>query len=213
MKKRGPQLFIAASLLFLIVAGCGGQSPESQKSASIENQKSCEGFAANTLGQSLSWSAKFPIVLYPDANVPEQFIESIKNAAKTWNKAVGFSAFQIGDVSTQTNPPAQDGKNIIYWLNSWGDKSPDLQATTLLYWNDAGTDEADMLINAQNFKHSTNPNDDELDTESLVLHELGHILGLGHISLPSSVMAERLPFGTTRRSLSVDDINHIKCEY
>jgi hypothetical protein len=52
-----------------------------------------------------------------------------------------------------------------------------------------------------------------VDFESLVLHELGHVLGLAHTATIGSVMVPSLASGYVRRMPSVTDIQALKCEY
>ncbi len=204
---------IAIFLFFITGIGCS-QSANSHNSASAGNKKECEGFATNSLGQQLSWAEEFPIKIYVDQNVPDQYIESIKNAMHTWNAELGFAAFQFKDVLPASDQPLANGKSVIHWLVlSSADRSEGRQAVTLVAWNGAGIDKADMLINARDFKYSTDPKEGEIDIESLVLHELGHILGLAHSSASGSAMNEHLPYGILRRSLAPEDIARIRCKY
>lgn len=48
---------------------------------------------------------------------------------------------------------------------------------------------------------------DQFDFETIVMHELGHSLGLGHSSDAVSVMYATLGTGTARRELSIADLN------
>jgi hypothetical protein len=47
----------------------------------------------------------------------------------------------------------------------------------------------------------------QYDFETIVMHELGHALGLGHSADSASVMFASLAAGTARRTLSVADLN------
>jgi hypothetical protein len=47
----------------------------------------------------------------------------------------------------------------------------------------------------------------QYDFETIVMHELGHSLGLGHSADPDSVMYATLGTGTARRALSVADLD------
>ncbi|XP_026442930.1 metalloendoproteinase 1-like [Papaver somniferum] len=64
----------------------------------------------------------------------------------------------------------------------------------------------------------TDPASDEIDLELVTLHEIGHILGLGHTSdeeaLPlEAVMFPTIGHGVTKRQLGSDDINGVQTLY
>jgi peptidoglycan hydrolase-like protein with peptidoglycan-binding domain len=54
---------------------------------------------------------------------------------------------------------------------------------------------------------------DAFDVETVALHELGHILGLAHSSIPGAVMAPRVAANFTLRTLTADDIAAIQSLY
>jgi hypothetical protein len=51
----------------------------------------------------------------------------------------------------------------------------------------------------------------QFDTETVALHEIGHLLGLDHSTVPRSVMFPT--YGGARRALSQDDIAGIRSLY
>ncbi|KAI3851147.1 hypothetical protein MKX03_021505 [Papaver bracteatum] len=59
----------------------------------------------------------------------------------------------------------------------------------------------------------TDPASDEMDLESVTLHEIGHILGLGHTSDGEAVMFPSIGHGKTKRQLASDDINGVQTLY
>ncbi|KAL4643668.1 hypothetical protein ACB092_02G108700 [Castanea dentata] len=52
-----------------------------------------------------------------------------------------------------------------------------------------------------------------MDYETVALHEIGHLLGLGHSSVQGSVMWPAIDTGATAHSLQKDDIDRIKALY
>jgi predicted Zn-dependent protease len=62
-------------------------------------------------------------------------------------------------------------------------------------------------------KWSTNPSTDEVDLESVAVHEIGHLLGLDHSMDQNSIMFAEIPPGTIKRELGQDDIAGIRALY
>lgn len=198
-------LGISLAVLLLALINCGRPDPE----------ESC-GFVQNSDGQRVSWAGRTPVPLYADATVPDQFIGALKAAITTWEDgALGKDLFDYKGFVATDETPQQDHKNIVYWQPEWLGSSSRQQATTLIFWSGAVITEGDISINAQNFTYGFGTDIDfhELDFESLVLHELGHLLGLKHHDGEGSVMNESLHNGTKRRKLSGDDVAHLRCEY
>lgn len=52
-----------------------------------------------------------------------------------------------------------------------------------------------------------------VDFESLVAHELGHVLGLGHVETEGSIMRTKLGSGVMRRGLRRVELNSLLCGY
>ncbi|KAH8490071.1 hypothetical protein H0E87_022552, partial [Populus deltoides] len=62
-------------------------------------------------------------------------------------------------------------------------------------------------------KWSANPAMDQIDLESVAVHEIGHLLGLDHSSDSNAVMYSKIPPGTVKRDLAQDDIDGIHALY
>ena len=52
-----------------------------------------------------------------------------------------------------------------------------------------------------------------IDFESLMAHEMGHVLGLGHNNIPGSIMGKYLAHGTVRRGLRPVEMESLRCGY
>lgn len=200
----------SALIIGLLLVGCG--KPRKSNSSTLA-QAECVGFATNSKGQPLSWGLQFPVVMQAHQSVPKKFIPAIQKAMTTWNEALGFTAFELSQEISLEKKKFMNSISEIYWQTNWSKKNPSLQGQTALSWLKSSIVEADILINAVHFPLSLNPNDNEVDAESLILHELGHVLGLAHHSESESVMAEGLTLGEIRRSLTLDDQAAIQCRY
>ncbi|KAM7278461.1 hypothetical protein ACFE04_005595 [Oxalis oulophora] len=60
---------------------------------------------------------------------------------------------------------------------------------------------------------STEPSSDEMDLESVAVHEIGHLLGLAHTTDPNAIMYPTIEEGAIKRDLSQDDIDGIHTLY
>lgn len=178
-------------------------------------ESSCN-FVQNSEQQRVSWGSQVPVVLFVDSSVPNEYMQDIKSAVEIWNLKVGREVLKLGGyVDSKGANPAQDGSNIIYYRQTWEADRPFEQARTTVYWAGDRIYEADVRLNAHDFRFSSGLNvaGGQVDMESLLVHEFGHVLGLAHSTTPQSVMARTLPDATIRRALSTSDEESIRCEY
>lgn len=179
-----------------------------------KSQEDC-GFVQNVYGERVSWKGSIPITLYVHASVPTEYIPAIQAAAKVWEQKAGKQLFNI--VTTPISgviDPHRDGTNIIYMMDTWEADRGAEQARTSVYWVGDQIKEADMRINGKYkfyWKDLTSAN--SVNIEALVLHEMGHILGLKHKDSGGSVMATYLPSATDRTTLAETDSSSLQCEY
>lgn len=179
-----------------------------------KSQDDC-GFLQNAYGERISWKGNIPITMHVHASVPPQYHAAIQAAADMWEKNAGRKLF---DIVTQprTGPinPIKDGSNVIYMMNTWeGDRSSE-QGRTSVYWVGDQLKEADIRINSQfNFYWNQAPTGNAVNMEALVLHEMGHVLGLKHKDQGGSVMATYLASGSDRVNLAETDSSSLQCEY
>lgn len=174
------------------------------------------GFVQNSFGERVSWKEEGVIKLYVHDSVPSAFFPAIQSAALTWEKSLGRRLFQIETVKI-SGPiaPHEDGKNIIYFMNTWEERRTTEQGRTSIYWNGDQIIEADVRINAKDFQfywHEVGGMG-SVNFEALILHEMGHVLGLKHKDKEGSVMATFLPSGVNRTHLAGVDKANLQCEY
>lgn len=208
-------LLISASLLGLF-------------SCQPKAQESC-GYVQNIYGERITWKTKEKIPLVIAQNVPVELRPAIYRAAQTWENRIGRSVFAITEDATQaSNLPSKDGKNAIYYLTSWESNKHSEQGRTSVYWGGDQIAEADIRINGYDFSYydqdkdqvvkgygvvSTYSTTTAFSFEALVLHEMGHFLGLKHTDRHDSVMVTHLAAFTDRTEPSHEDIQDVKCMY
>jgi hypothetical protein len=137
--------------------------------------------------------------------------QALTSSQSTWS-GVWTSKFAL-DFAGTTNrcpslvreckgPQSFDSNNDVAWLSIGG------CCTLAVTWFSTDTDEADMAVNRK-FSWSTDGSD--YDLETVLLHENGHVAGLGHSEVGEAVM-----FATYHgldRQLDQDDIDGITFLY
>jgi hypothetical protein len=173
-------------------------------------------FVQNVYGERVSWKGNLPVVLHVHQSFPQEFLPALYEAIQIWEDSVGRRLFEVGSIrNMEPMNPRQDRVSMIYWMDNWEVDKPSEQARTSVYWVGNAIQEADLRINDKNFNFymSTPKNDNDVQLTSLLVHELGHILGLKHNDENPSVMATYLAVHTLRKDLSSQDIGSIRCEY
>lgn len=208
MKTRVGLSILAAITLALAMQACSRPLPP---------QASCN-FVQNPEQQRVSWKTRLPVKLYIHNSVPVNAYSSLDQAVAEYNQKVGAGREIFRIVARGVDgaaEPRKDGNSVIYWLNTWDPNKPTEQARTTIYWSGVQIFESDIRINAKNFSYymgdATSFNN--LDLTSLMVHELGHALGLAHNNGNGSVMNFSLDEGQDRRKLSSADISNLDCEY
>lgn len=158
-------------------------------------------------------------------------LNPLEQMAKAWNDAVSPSGALLkvpfSVASTDGNSPLanfRDGELGIYKSHTWfPNVSRDALAITQFYGivrsdGSLGTyidlTHADIIVNYRDFSSdftmTGNPMID-YDLPTVVLHEMGHFLGLCHENASNSIMAPY--YFTTQRSLKTFDVNKIRALY
>jgi predicted Zn-dependent protease len=203
---------VVTLLTGLVLTAC---APSFKMQPSTVNQADC-GFVQNVYGERISWKNSGVIPLQIHESVPTEMQAALERAIKVWEDAVGRPLFTISQTQTKTaNVSRRDGVNTIYWLNTWEDDRASEQARTAIYWEGDVIKEADIRINAKDytFYDQFATSDRDVHLESLMVHELGHILGLKHQDSSGSVMATTLASQMVRNKISNKDVESIRCEY
>lgn len=200
---------VPAQLGLILLLGLSACAPKKQEA-------SC-GFVQNTFGERISWNDRTPIPIYLHEDFPDAYVGAVKSAIKTWEDATGHKLFALSDGRVSGNPvPERDNTNVIYYLKSWDSSDTDEQGRTNTYVIGDQIVEADVLVNGRDFAYYWPPVDGRrvgVNIEALILHELGHVLGLKHNDGTASVMQTHLEPGNDRVNLTAADKSTMKCEY
>lgn len=203
---RWPLLLILPVALFWLPA-CGPKFKEQEEDC---------GFVQNVYGERISWKSDVPIALSVHESFPSSYYPALEAAVKAWETAAGRPLFKIVSYGI-TNPsaPKQDGSSVIYLMNTWEANKASEQARTSVYWIGDQIKEADIKLNDHDFNFYTDNANSSADVhlESLLIHELGHVLGLKHKDGVSSVMDTYLSAMTIRDKVSTADASSLRCEY
>lgn len=174
------------------------------------------GFVQNAYGQRISWKNNIPVNIEIHKDYPPEHEEVLRRAAQHWNDAAGMTLFNfVRSGNILSEKATKDTVNTVHWMREWSENQKNLQALTNLYWRTNQLYESDIAVNNKNFNFfndtATTPYDVHL--ESLLIHELGHVLGLKHRSTVPSVMWAVLNGAVKRDTLTNADRETIKCEY
>lgn len=185
-----------------------------------KDQDDC-GYVQNVYGERISWKGQVPVQLSIHESVPDQYVGAIKSAVETWNSAAHKTVFIVAEDKVSGEPVARDRKNVISISSTWEADSMSEQAKTAVNWVGDQIQEADIRINGSKtasgssvfsfYWGTSQPN--SINIEALVLHELGHVLGLKHKDKDSSVMATYLANNADRTALAGTDTKSLECEY
>jgi hypothetical protein len=211
------------TLSFVSIIGC--------EQAGVSDLRSSNGRSANALAPSY-WpnaASAFPLNVRLSTSFTGAENDSIQASAASWSTAVSnketfFStAAFTGEKGSSLNS-YNDGLLGVYKLSAWpSDLEGSALAVTQLFGlrknigksNEAiEISHADILVNYDNFEFSTDGSAG-YDLETVIVHEFGHFLGLGHdqSSPANSVMYPTISRFTQNRTPKADDTSNIENLY
>lgn len=204
------KLLLACLFGFLFVLfSCGRMDARIAMSA----EEPC-GYVVNTFGYRVSWKNKVPVSLMISKNWPEKHLNAVHRAVDQWNAATGRDLLKIVREKAG-NEPRKDSRNGLHWMHEWSSSRKTEQAQTTMYYEGNRPYEADIKIDAKYFEYYDDDWSDggQYHLESLLIHELGHLLGLAHAYTPRTVMSPFLYPYDRRVDITPNELEAIKCEY
>lgn len=215
------RLFLASIItaLFLSFSACSkkglGLKIGDQDILALGQIESCN-FVQNSQSLRVSWKSSTPMTLLITSDVPTEFDDTIKAAAEVWNNSLNKELIRVHRDNNAEAVSANDGKNLIVWFKDWADDASQEQARTAIRWEISKLRDADIRVNAKHYQFSSKddpPTIGKIDLLSLMVHEMGHAIGLKHITQNGSVMQVYLTSGVRRTSIGETETNSLKCEY
>ncbi len=197
------RMFLKLSLVIssFILLSCGEifQSSNASTPSTCTDQKTlASGYLVSGKCEILSWGSISPITLNLDPNLPDYFFQAFNEAIKVWHQKLGRTVFEIKiGLGSKNNVKLL---SLQEWIKTGG--IIEQQARTLYQYQGNQLVSTDILFNAY-FSYSLDARRDAVHLPTLVIHELGHVLGLSHSE--AGLMQPILPNGTTR----VPEVNEI----
>jgi hypothetical protein len=170
--------------------------------------------AYTTLGYT--W-AQSPVAYYinpTNMDVPTAAIEpAIRAAANAWPTQSGTPfTFTFAGFSTQTTNTL-DGINLVMFRN---EANASALATTYSWFSGTNIVDADIVFWDGGFQFFTGSSGcvGGFYIEDIATHEFGHVLGLGHSTIPSATMYPSISTcSQSARTLDPDDIAGVRSLY
>lgn len=181
----------------------------------LSSIESCN-FVQNPQGIRVSWKTATPINFLINVDVPAKYDATIQRAAVIWNNYLRKNLIHVYRNNGITNPPGDDKYNVIYFMTTWPSDLNMEQARTAIRWDISKLRDSDIKVNAANFSFYADGESaiqGQISLLSLMLHEMGHAVGLKHITDILSVMQTHLGSNTDRDTPAPIDLESLGCEY
>ncbi len=149
--------------------------------------------------------------IYINQSVPVEHRQSIYEAVDIWNKAKGCILIEVSSKVDTSSSYDIDGVSIIYWLYDFPEEVKNSHAIATVFWKDYTVIESDIRINDEHFDFVDGVKLGHVDLISVMVHEIGHSLGIEHSYNKASVMYPTLGYATERRIPLQEDLDEVRC--
>jgi hypothetical protein len=163
----------------------------------------------------------------PLQGISAEDLEAATSAAtETWQNATCAGdkkpAVQIAAPALVEHPVAEfdkDGPNenvVVFVDDGWDHEADAIAKTTVAFYIHSGVLlDADIALNSDLFAFTVSGEPGSADLQSVLTHEIGHVLGLDHSDVPGATMAARTNASASEglRTLHADDIDAICSVY
>ncbi len=183
----------------------------------------CQGRLVTTLIITLSLSAcggashtgwqSLPVAIYADNNIvnSNQAMADLQDAFRYWDQKAGKTVFDFKGqwarglpYSGDPTKPSSILGNVIFFANPWPYASNFVGMTTVESGS-GGINAAMVMINGGvNFCTGDCAFDSRTSARKTFAHELGHFIGLSHVSDPNDIMYPSALPGGSINQLGVD---------
>ncbi|MHC4473474.1 MAG: matrixin family metalloprotease, partial [Planctomycetota bacterium] len=141
-------------------------------------------------------------------------VKAVRRAFATWED-VGRSAVAFEEDTSRIalKQDSTDRVNLVKWEE--GTIGPFTLALAFPYSQNGVMTDADLILNDYfDWETATPGKEFHADTQAVVTHEIGHLIGLDHVPLGKSTMYFSLPLGAiSTRTLEPEDENGISALY
>lgn len=140
----------------------------------------------------------------------DEALAAIQAAFETWSSAeCGITFAYQGRVDDAPFGAAPDGRNVVSFVTSGWPDEPALASSPIIIVDGPALLEVDIGFNGQYYTWATEGADGRtaLDLQGGMAHEVGHMLGLWHSSVPEATLNPAMAGNPEAASLEQDDID------